>query len=237
MTADQYAQKALEAAKIMKTQDRSIKTILAGSSGPGMKTFPAWDRTALEHCWHAADYLSLHNYATNWENDTTGFLAYAVEFERHIDTLERVLRETKQKVGGKHDIFLSQDEWNVWYKDRNGDGKWQVAPHLCEEPYNLEDVLVVAQWMNVFLRKCHVLKMACLAQVVNVIAPLKTRTDALLKESTFYPFVMYAHAARCMAVRPKVEAPRIDPKRFGDVPAIDVAATIDEPARRAAAFE
>src|SRR5207247_8745809 len=131
-----------------------------------------------------------------------------------------VLRETKQKVGGKNDIFLSQDEWNVWYKDRNGDGKWQVAPHLCEEPYNLEDVLVVAQWMNVFLRKCHVLKMACLAQVVNVIAPLKTRRDALLKESTFYPFVMYAQNARGVSLRPNVDTPSLSPTPFGPVPAV-----------------
>jgi alpha-N-arabinofuranosidase len=236
MTADQYAAKAREAAKMMKTQDRSIKTIICGSSGPFMKTFPDWDRTALETCWHQADYLSLHNYATNWQNDTPGFLAYSVEFEKHIDTLETVLRETKQKIGGKHDIFLSQDEWNVWYKDRNGDGKWTVAPHLCEETYNLEDVLVVAQWMNVFLRKCHVLKMACLAQVVNVIAPLKTRRDALLKESTFYPFVMYANAARGVSIKPTVQAPPFQTKRFGDVPALDVAATIDLGARKASVF-
>src|SRR5439155_6984105 len=236
MTADEYARKALEAAKMMKMQDRSIKTIICGSSGPGMKTFPAWDRTALETCWSQADYLSLHNYATNWENDTTSFLGYAVEFERHIDTLETVLRETKQKLGAKHDIFLSQDEWNVWYKDRHGDGKWQVAPHLCEEVYNLEDALVVAQWMNVFLRKCNVLKMACLAQVVNVIAPLKTGRDALLKESTYFPLVMYANAARGVAIQAKVEAQTIATKRFGDVPAIDVAATIDEPAKKASVF-
>jgi alpha-N-arabinofuranosidase len=236
MTADAYARKALEAAKMMKMQDRSIKTILCGSSGPGMKTFPQWDRTALEIAWSHSDYLSLHNYATNWENDTSSFLAYAVEFERHIDTLETILRETKQKIGGKHDIYLSQDEWNVWYKDRDGNGKWTIAPHLCEEVYNLEDALVVAQWMNVFLRKCHVLKMACLAQVVNVIAPLKTRGDALLKESTYYPFVMYANAARGMGLRPKVESPKVTTKRFGEVATIDVAATIDESSKRAAVF-
>jgi alpha-L-arabinofuranosidase len=236
MTAVDYARKALEAAKMMKTQDHSIKTIVCGSSGPFMKTFPDWDRTALETCWSHADYLSLHNYATNWENDTPGFLAYSVEFERHIDTLETILRETKQKVGGKHDIYLSQDEWNVWYKDRHGNGNWQVAPHLCEEPYNLEDALVVAQWMNVFLRKCHVVKMACLAQVVNVIAPLKTHGEKLLKESTYFPFVWYANAARGVAIKPTIDAPPFKTKRFGDVPTIDAAATIDHASGKAAVF-
>lgn len=236
MSAEAYAKKALEAAKLMHMHDRSIQTILCGSSGPWMNTFPQWDRTALEVCWPHTNYLALHNYATNWENNTPGFLAYSVEFERHIDTLATVLRETKQKVGGKHDIYLSQDEWNVWYKDRNGDGKWQEAPHLCEEPYDLQDVLVVAQWMNVFLRKCDVLKMACLAQIVNVIAPLKTRGDALLKESIFYPFVMYSANARGSAVRAKVESPRYESKRFGEVPVIDVAATVDVEKKKAAVF-
>jgi alpha-N-arabinofuranosidase len=236
MSAEDYAKKAREAARIMLMEDRSIKTIICGSSGPFMKTFPAWDRTALEMCWPHAHYLSLHNYATNWENDTASFLAYSAEFEKHIDRLATVLRETKQKVGGKHDIYLSQDEWNVWYKDRNGDGKRTFAPHLCEEPYDLQDVLVVAQWMNVFLRKCDVLKMACLAQVVNVIAPLKTRGDELLKESIFYPFVMYSANARGAAVRAKVESPRYTCKRFGEVPVIDVAATVDEANRKAAVF-
>ncbi len=236
LTAEDYAKKAREAAKIMRLTDPSIQTIVCGSSGPWMKTFPQWDRTALELCWEYANFLSLHNYATNWENDTASFLGYANEFEHHIDTLATVLRETKQKLGAKHDIYLSQDEWNVWYKDRKFDGGWRVAPPLCEETYNLEDALVVAQWLNVFLRKCDVLKMACIAQVVNVIAPLKTRGDDLLRESTFYPFVMYAQHARGKSLRPKVDVATISTKRFGDVPLLDVAATVDDATKKAAVF-
>jgi alpha-N-arabinofuranosidase len=236
MPAGDYAKKAREAAKIMRLQDPSIKTILCGSSGPWMKTFPAWDRTALEQCWEFSDYLALHNYATNWENDTTSYLGYAVEFERHIDTLATILRETKQKLGAKNDIYLSQDEWNVWYKNRDLDGQWRVAPPLCEESYNLEDALVIAQWMNVFLRKCDVLKMACLAQIVNAIAPLKTTRDQLLKESTWYALLMYFNHAKGVALNPKVQAAKIATKRFGEVAAVDVGATLDPASRAAAVF-
>jgi alpha-N-arabinofuranosidase len=118
------------------------------------------------------------------------------------------------------------------------DGRWRVAPPLCEETYNLEDVLVVAQWMNVFLRKCDVLRMACLAQVVNTIGPLKTRADALLKESTFHAIAMYAQHARGVSIKPAIDggAPPVTTKRFGDVPTIDVAATMDEPSRTASVF-
>jgi alpha-N-arabinofuranosidase len=220
--AEEYGRKAREAAKLIKWQDPSAKTIVCGSSGPFMSTFPAWDRTALEIAWEHADFLSIHNYATNWQNDTPGFLAYANEFEKHIDTLATILRETKQKLGAKHDIYLSQDEWNVWYKDRGGDGRWTEAPRLCEETYNLEDALVVAQWLNVFLRKCDVLKMACLAQVVNVIAPLKTTPDALLKESTYYPFVAFSRHAHGQSLAATVTAPPILTQRFGEAPMLDV---------------
>jgi len=236
MTIEQNAWMGREAGKIMRRQDPSIQTILCGSSGPWMKTFPEFDRRALEEGWEFANYLSIHNYANNWDNDTPSFLAYSVEFERHIDTLATILRETKQKLRAKNDIYLSQDEWNVWYKDRSTDGHWREAPPLSEETYNLEDVLVVAQWMNVFLRKCDVVRMACLAQIVNVIAPLKTRPDALLRESTYYPFVMYAQNAKGVSLTPGIEAPRVTTKRFGEAPAIDVAATVDEQGSKANVF-
>lgn len=116
------------------------------------------------------------------------------------------------------------------------DGKWAVGPRLCEETYNLEDMLVFAQWLNVFLRKCDVLRMACLAQIVNTIAPLKTTRESLLKEATYYAFLMYSRHARGKALRPTVEAGRIATKRFGDVLALDVAATIDEPSRTAQVY-
>ena len=125
--------------------------------------------------------------------------------------------------------MLSWDEWNVWYKDRSGRGGWQEAPHLSEEVYNLEDALVVAQWMNVFLRRCDVLDIACLAQIVNTISPLLTTSDQLLRQTTFYPFVLVSnHAAglsldplidragvRHRAVRPDAAARRVGQLRSG----------------------
>ena len=236
MTAIEYARKALEMAKIMKWHDPEIRTIVCGSSGPGMATWPEWDRVALETCWEHADYLALHNYATNWENDTPSFLGYASEFERQIDVLAATLRYVKEKRRSRHDVFLSQDEWNVWYKDRNGNGRWQEAPHLCEEVYNLEDALVVAQWMSVFLRKCDVLKMAAIAQVANVISPILTRRDAVLKQSTYYLFLLFSRHGRGVSLEPSVSCPRYETKRFGDVPLIDASIAWDEAKNGGAVF-
>ena len=100
-----------------------------------------------------------------------------------VDSLEGTLRYVKAKQRSKHDVYLSWDEWQVWYKGDPVHGNWTEAPHLSEETYNLEDALVVAQWLNVFLRKSQVLKIACVAQIVNVISWLNTRGDEMLKQT------------------------------------------------------
>jgi alpha-N-arabinofuranosidase len=236
LPAEEYARKAREAAKLMRIHDPSIKTILCGSSGPFMATFPQWDRTVLEIAWEQTDYLSLHNYATNYEDDTPSFLAYPVELERQVDTLAAIIREVRQNLGSTRDVRLSWDEWNVWYKDRRADGQWKEAPHLCEEVYNLEDALVVAQWMSVMLRRCDVIGIACIAQIVNVISPLLTTRDGLLKQTTFYPFQLFARHASGNALDLTVTCPRYETKRFGEAALLDVSATHDPATGRGAIF-
>ncbi len=91
LDAAAYGNKALEAAKMMKWQDPTIKTVLCGSSNDRMPTYPQWDRTVLEIAWEHVDYHSMHYYAGNRENDTASYLASAVLFERFVDTLEGTL--------------------------------------------------------------------------------------------------------------------------------------------------
>ncbi|MFN8420419.1 MAG: alpha-N-arabinofuranosidase, partial [Anaerolineae bacterium] len=155
LEAEEYGRKAREAAKMMRWHDPAAQLVLCGSSSSEMATFPEWDRVVLEHCWDQVDYHSLHFYANNHRNDTASYLAYTAEFEHFVDTLSGILRYVKAKNRSKHDVYLSWDEWNVWYKatlTKDTQGEWKTAPHLIEEVYNLEDALVVAQWMNVFLR-------------------------------------------------------------------------------------
>jgi len=239
LEAAEYGAKAREAAKMMRWHDPSVSLILCGSSSISMPTFPEWDRVALEWCWDQVDYHSLHYYATNQTNDTDSFLALSAEFESYLDTMSGVLRYVKAKRRSKHDVYLSWDEWNVWYRARSGNalaGQWVEAPHLLEEVYNLEDALVVAQWMNVFLRKSDVLKIACLAQIVNVIAPILTTRDGLLKQSIFYPFELFSKFASGVALDLLVKAPLHNTTQFGDVPLLDVSASYDEANRTSAVF-
>ncbi|MFN8377798.1 MAG: alpha-N-arabinofuranosidase [Anaerolineae bacterium] len=239
LDAPAYGAKAREAGKMMRWQDPSIELILCGSSGIGMPTFPEWDRIALEMTWEQVNYHSMHYYAVNEPDDTASFLALPVEFEAFVDTLSGVLRYVKAQQRSKHDVYLSWDEWNVWYKARQQkdmEGGWQEAPHLIEEVYNLEDALLAAEWMNVFLRRADVLKIACLAQAVNVIAPILTTREALLKQTIFYPFALYSRLARGASLDLVVNAPLVSTARFGDVPVVDVAASFDEENRRVAVF-
>lgn len=231
LEADEYGRKAREAAKMMRWHDSSIKLILCGSSNAKMPTYPEWDRVALEYCWDQVDYHSMHYYANNHDNDTASYLALSAEFEDFVDTLSGVLRYVKAKRRSKHEVYLSWDEWNVWYKatlQNDVQGKWGQAPHLIEEVYNLEDALVVAQWMNVFLRKSDVLKVACLAQIVNVIAPILTTRDAMLKQSIYYPFLLFSKLASGIALDVAVKSPRYNTAKFGDMPLLDVSSSFDE---------
>ena len=236
LSAEDYAKKAREAAKMMRMQDPSLKLIACGSSNTIMPTYPEWDRIVLERCWDQIDYLAMHYYATNYEDDTASYLALAAQFESHVDTLSGLLRYVKAQRRSQHDVFLSWDEWNVWYKDRSGKGGWREAPPLSEEIYNLEDALVVAQWLNVFLRRCDVLHIACVAQIVNTISALTVRGDQLLRHPTYYPFVMVAQNAIGQALEPLVTAPEYDTRLFGAMPLLDVSASYDAATDRGTVF-
>jgi alpha-N-arabinofuranosidase len=239
LEAPEYAAKAREAAKMMRWHDPSIDLVSCGSSSTGMETYPEWDRIVLEQCWDQVNYHSLHYYAANRDDDTASFLASSAAFEAHLDTLAGILRYVKAKHRSKHDVYLSWDEWNVWYKAQEPSdmaGGWAETPHLIEEVYNLEDALVVAQWMNVFLRKSDVLKIACIAQIVNVIAPILTTRDALLKQSIYYPFVLFSKLAAGAALDVEVKVPMYQTEKYGDMPLLDVSASVDEAANAGAVF-
>ncbi len=239
LEAREYGLKAREAAKMMRWHDPSIKLVLCGSSNSEMPTYPEWDRVALELCYDQVDYHSIHYYAGNPEEDSASYLAMSAEFESFVDTVAGIIRYAKAKNRSKREVYLSWDEWNVWYKARltkDVQGAWTEAPHLIEEVYNLEDALVVAQWMNVFLRKSDMLKVACLAQIVNVIAPILTTRNSMLKQSIYYPFMLFSRLASGSALDVAVKAPLYKTSKFGDMPLLDVSASYDEAAGTSAVF-
>lgn len=225
--ADRYAVRAQQAAKMMKVVDPSIELVACGSSGPAMPTYPEWDRVVLECLGDLADYVSLHRYVGNPEGDTPDFLAVTNSIDRQIEEVDAVCRYVQAKRRSGKRAYLCFDEWNVWYKDRQMDGGWTFAPRLIEEVYNLEDALVVAGFLNSFIRHADVVRIANIAQIVNVIAPILTRDDEVLLQSTFYAFEMYTRRREGVSLRPIVKGPKYKSRNYGEASLVDTSAILD----------
>ena len=237
-TAAEYGRTALEASKMMKWTDGSIETVLCGSSSRNSKTFGEWEATSLDIAYDSVDYVSLHQYYGNHDGDTESFLAQTLELEEFIHTVLCVCDYIKAKKRSKKTINLSFDEWNVWYHSNDAEfERWSVAPPILEDIYNFEDALVVGSMLITLLRHADRIKIACLAQLVNVIAPIFTKTGGgVFKQTIFYPFEHMSNYGRGVALNPIINCPKHDTKRFTDVPYIESIATYDEENESLAVF-
>jgi alpha-N-arabinofuranosidase len=214
--------------------DPSLQLIACGSSGPFMPTYLEWDREVLEQCYDYVDGLSLHRYFGNTPedtgNDSAKFLAMNLSMDRQIAESLAVCDMVQGHKRSKKKLWLSFDEWNVWYRARSGDavnGHEQEAPHLLEEVYNLEDALLVGGLVNTLMRNADRVKLACLAQLINVIAPIMTNANGLLRQTIYYPYSWALQFARGSVLNLMVESPTYEVKEMGQVPYLDVAGTID----------
>lgn len=228
-TAYEYGRVANEVARGIKVFDPSLELIACGSSHAQMPTYPDWEAEVLTECYDNVDYISLHTYWDNWDDDYLGFLAKSVPLERYIDTVGGIISYVKAKKRSKHDVYISFDEWNVWYHSRKQDtsdqADWAKAPPLLEDVYNFEDVLLVGCALNTFIRRADVVKIACIAQLVNVIAPIMTETGGpAWKQTIYYPLQYASLYGRGEALNVAVDVGTYDCKVADDVPYLDAAA-------------
>lgn len=225
--ADQYAIRAQQAAKMMKDTDKSIELVACGSCGTTMNTYMEWDRQVLEYLGDMTDYVSLHRYVGNRDNNTPDYLAVTNSIDRQIEEMDAACRFIQARRKSKKRAYLCFDEWNVWYKNMQMDGEGKFAPHLLEEIYNLEDALVVAGFLQSFIRHADVVKIANIAQIVNVIAPVLTQGNRLLIQSIFYPFEMMSKRRNGTSLRIAVNGPSYEARENGTVPYVDASAILD----------
>jgi alpha-N-arabinofuranosidase len=232
-TAYEYGRIANEVGRGMKTFDPSLELVACGSSHAHMPTYPAWEAEVLDECYEAVDYISLHTYWDNYDDDYLNFVAKSVPLDRYINTVGGIIDYVKARKRAKHDVFISFDEWNVWYHNRRKDEKdigasaWQEAPPLLEDVYNFEDVLLVGCAINTFIRRSDRVKVACIAQLVNVIAPIMTETGGpAWRQTTYYPFYYASLHGRGTALGVAVDVPTYDARVADDVPYLDAAAVL-----------
>ena len=234
-TMDEYGRLAEETAKAMKLIDPSIELVSCGSSYMEMPTFPQWEATTLEYDYDYVDYISLHQYYGNPENNTDDYLARAEDMDAFIRTVTAACDFVKAKKRSRKTINLSFDEWNVWFhskseeEDITTNHPWQAAPHLLEDHYNFEDALMVGLMMITLLRHADRVKIACLAQLVNVIAPVMTEPDGCAwRQTIYYPFLHASKYGRGTVLELLTDSPSHQTKEHGEVSDIAAVSVFNE---------
>ncbi|MCX7845835.1 MAG: alpha-N-arabinofuranosidase [Dictyoglomaceae bacterium] len=239
--AHEYGRLAREVAKVMKQVDPKIELVVCGSSGPKMPTFPEWERIVLEHTYDVIDYISLHYYANMpgegfinlpKETDLKSFIAKNLDMDEFIKIVVSTIDYVKAVRRINKNIHISFDEWNVWYhsfeKDRNVE-PWQIAPPILEEDYIFADALLVGCMMMTLLKHADRVKIACLAQLINVLAPITTVKGGIAyRQTIYYPFLHTANYGHGVVLLPKIDSPKYDSKLYTDVPLLETVITYNE---------
>ena len=229
LSAEDYGKKALEAAKIMRWVDPSVELVACGSSGPHMSTFPEWDRVILEYLYDSVDYLSVHRYYEP-DDDMNSFLASFVDMDYFIKTALAAADYVRAKKRSKKTLYLSFDEWNIWYQKRGifHSEPWKIGPELIEERYTLLDALVCGGLLCTLLQNADRVRIACLAQLVNVIAPILTeRGGKAVRQTIFYPFQQVSRYGRGTVLEHRIFCPEFHTNKYGGVPQLQVVPVLD----------
>ena len=234
-TAHEYGRLANEVAKTLRAFDKSLELIVCGSSNSDMATYPEWERVVLEHCYDAVDHISLHMYFNNKAKNTAEYLALSEKLDAYIGTIASTIDFVRALKRSRRKVTISFDEWNVWYhsmtQDREmlaGEKGWPHAPAVLEDIYNFEDVLQVGCILNTFIRRSDVVRIACIAQLVNVIAPIMTEPNgAAWRQTIFYPYYFASRYGRGEALKLSVKSPGYDSQVADNVPYLDISAVHD----------
>jgi alpha-N-arabinofuranosidase len=238
-TAHEYGRLANEVAKTMRAFDSSFELIVCGSSNSDMKTYPEWERVVLEHCYEAIDHISLHMYFSNRAKNTAEYLALSAKLDAYIATIASTIEFVRALKRSRKKVTISFDEWNVWYHSNAHDREilagakgWPHAPRLLEDIYNFEDALQVGCILNTFIRRSDIVRIACIAQLVNVIAPILTEPKGpAWRQTIYYPYFFASVYGRGEALQLSVNCPGYDAEVADNVPYLDISAVHDADSR------
>ena len=199
LSAEDYVKKAIEFAKVMKMVDPTIQLISSGLNG-----WSRWDRVVLDGLAPLVNFHSIHLYSGSPDYYSNVFAPHLAE--RAIRVCEGLIEGVLYQQGIKHHIHIAYDEWNVWFRAGNPPwNQWIDIDGKLEERYTLADALAVAAYLNAFIRHCSTVRMANIAQLVNVLAPIMTSADALVRQTIFHPLHLYSRHMRGDAVDVFVE--------------------------------
>lgn len=234
-TPDEYGRIAAETARLMRFIDPDVELVLAGSSSAEIATFGVWEDTVLRHAGPLVDHISLHAYYEE-ADDVTDFLASGTRLDRFIDDVAAIVERVETDLGLDHRIGISVDEWNVWGTTRFNQidkeplltGPWRFHPRIIEDTYTVTDAVVVGTLLHSLLRHADRVSIANQAQLVNVIAPIRSEEGGpAWRQTIFHPFAITAAHAHGTVVGSLVEAPTFPTRTYGEIPLVDAVVTRD----------
>ncbi|HEX6340253.1 alpha-N-arabinofuranosidase [Umezawaea sp.] len=230
-TAHEYGRLAAETARALRQAEPGLELVACGSSSSAMPTFGEWETTVLELAYDQVDHISCHAYYEVLDGDVDSFLASAVDMDRFVERVVAIADAVGARLGSDKRIGVSFDEWNVWYQKRfqaNPPVEWEVAPRIIEDRYDVADAVVVGSLLISLLRHSDRVTAACQAQLVNVIAPIRTEPGGpAWRQTTFHPFALTSRLAGGRVLRAETTSPTYPTARYGDVPVVDAVATHD----------
>lgn len=237
-TSQEYGRIACETAKLMKWTDPNIELVVCGSSSYDMPTFGQWELDVLEHTYEYIDYISLHKYYGNLSDNTADYLGRSVHMDAFIKSVAAICDTVKGKKHSKKIVNLSFDEWNVWYHSNNTKRpEWQVAPPILEDIYNFEDALLVGSMLITLQNNCDRVKIACLAQLVNVIAPIMTENNgSAWVQTIYYPYMYSSRYGRGVTLKTVNNCETYKTSDDFEVPYVDTSVILNEEKKEIVVF-
>jgi len=233
-TAAEYGRLALETGKAMRAVDDTLELVLCGSSNSSMPTFGAWEDTTLDIAWDVTDHISLHTYYDPADfPDTGAYLACSLDLDRMLTTVAATADAVAGRRRSRRKIGISVDEWNVWHQWANPhhidtSGPFRDAPPLGEDEHTVADALVVGCLLICLLRHADRVRIGCLAQLVNVIPPIRTLDGGpAWRQTSYYPFMHAARYGRGTVLRLEPEAPGYEVEKEGEVAGLETTAVHD----------
>ncbi|UCN15276.1 alpha-L-arabinofuranosidase [Cellulomonas iranensis] len=229
--AHEYGKLAAEAGKAMKLVDPTIELVACGSSSMTMDTFGEWEQTVLSYTYDLVDHISMHAYYEEHDGDRASFLGSGTSMDRFIRRVVASADAVGARKRSDKQITISFDEWNVWYLETRFPGESNLPlqhqpARIIEDVYSGLDAVVLGDLMVTLLNHADRVPVACLAQLVNVIAPIMTEPGGeAWKQPTYYPFAATTRLAQGDVLDVRVQAPTYTTARHGDVPTVTAAVT------------
>lgn len=242
LPAEEYGRKAKEVARLVKLIDPEVKLVLVGSSKPLLKTFADWDKRVLDIAYENVDYLSMHSYYdcpdyfTYKNKSVADYVGVYKEVEKNIKLMASIIQETKLRKKSKHDVYISYDEWNIWHRDPkfinenrfSGSKEWLASDPRIECIYDFKDAVLLVNTLNTFIKNSDVVKIACLCQAVNCIAPIITSEDGkMFKQTIYYPYQFAGNYLKGEYVPVDYDSGVITSQSFGDYQKVNIVSTLN----------